>query len=87
GFVHFHRNLYSFEVWVVAKRKIDTRWGKMNTIVIIPKMKFQGIFLNTGDIVIYLSDDEYHCPMLMESQLSVGYFKSTLVEGYPGKKR
>lgn len=87
GFVHYHRNLYSFEVWVVAKKKIDTKWGKMDTVVIIPKMKFQGIFLNTGDIVIYISDDEYHCPVLMESQLSVGYFKSTLVDGYPGKKR
>ncbi len=83
--VYFTRNKYTIEVWVIGKRVVKTKWGKMNTILIIPKMKFQGVFLNTGDILIYLSDDEYHTPMLMESQIVVGSFMSTLVEGYPGK--
>jgi hypothetical protein len=85
--VYFTRDKFTIEVWVIGKREIRTKWGKMNTVLIVPKMKFHGVFLNTGDIFIYLSDDEYHTPVLMESEIAVGSFMSTLTEGYPKPKQ
>jgi hypothetical protein len=82
--VYYHNDIHQVEIRVVDRRRIKTAWGPMDTVVIVPKMSFRGIFMNEGDIFIYLSDDKYLAPVYMESKLSFGSFRAALKEGYPG---
>lgn len=83
---HWHRGLEPIEIIVREKQTLRTKWGKIPCVVIVPRMRFHGIFLNEGDIVIWLSDDATHTPMQMESKLSFGAFRATLVDGYTGNR-
>jgi len=85
--VHYRQDPHNVEIRVLDRRRIKTAWGAMDTIVIVPKMDFRGIFMNEGDILIYLSDDKYLVPVYMESKLSFGSFRAVLKEGYPGLVR
>ena len=79
----FRDQIHETRVKIEKRERIRTKYGTMDTVVIIPKMKFRGLFMNKGDIIIYLSDDEYLCPVLLKSKLSVGFFKAKLVERFP----
>lgn len=68
---------------MIGKKTIKTEWGKMECLVVMPVMKFRGLFTNTGNIIIYLSNDEHRVPVLMESELAVGSFKAKLIKGFP----
>jgi Protein of unknown function (DUF3108) len=83
AYVYFKNKRYRITIQILGRKKIKTAFGKIDTIIIIPRMDFKGVFLNKGDIIIYLSDDKYRIPLLMESKLTVGSFKAKLISGYP----
>ena len=73
--------LWNTEVQVLRREQIKTELGTFNTIVIKPLLKFEGIFARTGDMHIWLTDDERRIPVQMKSQVKVGSFTVTLVGG------
>jgi hypothetical protein len=83
------KNLWNTEVQVLRREQITTPLGTFNTIVIKPLLKSAGIFARTGDIHIWLSDDERRIPLLMKSKVRIGSITVTLVGGsywpHPGK--
>jgi hypothetical protein len=82
------KKLWSTEVQVLRHEEIETPLGKFKTVLIKPVMKYNGIFARTGDIFIWLTDDERRIPVQMKSTVRVGNITATLVGGsyWPQKK-
>ena len=84
------KRLWNTEVQVLRKEKLKTDLGQFNTVVIKPVlMNSEGVFASTGDMYIWLTDDERRIPVQMKSKMKVGSITATLVGGsyWPEKKR
>jgi hypothetical protein len=46
--------------------------GEVSTLVIKPELKSEGLFKKTGDIFIWLTDDDRKIPVRVETRISVG---------------
>lgn len=73
---------WDVEVQVLRKEKLSTAAGEIDTIVIKPLLQSEGIFNRKGDVVIWLTDDEKHIPVKLQSKVPVGSVNATLVEGF-----
>ena len=82
------KRLWNTEVKVLRREEIVTPLGKFKTIVIHPLLKSEGLFARTGDIFIWLTDDERRIPVQMKSQVIVGSITATITGGsyWPVKK-
>ncbi len=82
------KKLWNTEVQVLKYEEIDTPMGKFKTVLIKPIMKFQGIFARTGDMFIWLTDDDRRIPVQMKSKVKVGSITVKLTGGsyWPKKK-
>ena len=82
------RKLWNTEVKVLRREVVDTPLGKFNTVLIKPLLKFEGIFARTGDLYIWLTDDERRIPVQMKSKVTVGSITAKVVGGtyWPDKK-
>lgn len=69
------------EVLVQGKEDIDTVFGRVRTVVVLPKMKFKGLYEKTGDTVIWLTDDECRIPVRINSKILIGSLTAELT-GY-----
>jgi hypothetical protein len=75
------KKLWSTEVQVLRHEEIEIPLGKFKTVLIKPIMKYNGIFARTGDVFIWLTDDERRIPVQMKSKVRVGSITATLVGG------
>lgn len=80
--------IWNTEVKVLRREELVTPLGRFKTIVIHPLLKSEGIFARTGDMFIWLTDDERRIPVQMKSKVVVGSITATLTGGsyWPGKK-
>jgi hypothetical protein len=80
--------LWNTEVKVLRREELVIPLGRFKTIVIQPLLKSEGIFARTGDMFIWLTDDERRIPVQMKSKVIVGSITATLTGGsyWPGKK-
>jgi len=82
------KKLWNTEVQVLRREEIKTPLGRFKTVVIRPLLKSEGIFARTGEMLIWLTDDERRIPVLMKSKVKIGSITATLVGGNywpPGK--
>jgi len=75
------KKLWNVEVQVLRKERISSVLGEVNTIVIKPLLKSEGIFNRKGDMLIWLTDDQKRIPVRMQTKVAVGAITATLVEG------
>lgn len=75
------KKLWNTEVKVLRREELVTSLGRFKTIVIHPLLKFEGIFARTGDMFIWLTDDERRLPVRMKSKVVVGSITATLTGG------
>lgn len=82
------KKMWNTEVQVLRREEVDTPLGKFKTVVIKPILKSAGIFARTGDMFIWLTDDDRRIPVLMKSKVKIGSITATLVGGsyWPKKK-
>lgn len=82
------KRLWNTEVKVLRREEIVTPLGRFKTIVIHPLLKSEGIFARTGDMFIWLTDDDRRIPVQMKSKVIVGSITATLTGGsyWPGRK-
>jgi Protein of unknown function (DUF3108) len=66
------KRLHSTEVQVLRKERLKVKAGEFNTLVVKPIMKTKGIFEKTGDVFIWLSDDDRRLPVKMSSAAKIG---------------
>ena len=76
-------------VHVPARKHFDkTILGPVDTVEVMPIMKFKGLYDKQGDTVIWYTDDECRVPVKINSKIILGSLTSTLT-GYqnPACKR
>ncbi len=70
---------YDLKVLVHRKEKISVPAGDYETIVVEPVLMGDGLFKAKGKLVIWLTDDDRHMPVKMQSKIPVGSIKAELV--------
>jgi hypothetical protein len=74
-------NVYNLHITYLGKERIKTKYGTFNTIKISP-MLIEGTIFKGGDkMVIWVTDDNNHIPVRIDSPIVVGSIKVDLV-GY-----
>ncbi len=63
---------YDLEVKVLRREKVSVLAGDFNCIVVEPFLKFNGVFQQKGRVLIWLTDDQRHLPVLIESKIVIG---------------
>jgi hypothetical protein len=64
---------YKAEVAVLRKEKIKVPdMGEVETILVKPELKSEGLFRKKGDILIWLTNDERKIPVKVETRVPVG---------------
>ena len=57
---------------VVRREKISTPAGDFNAIVLKPHIEIGGVFKPIGDIFLWLTDDDRHFILRIESKIKIG---------------
>ncbi len=70
--------IYPLRVLVLKKEKIEVPAGTFRCIVVEPVMRVEGIFNQTGQLRIWLTDDERRMPVLMKSKVLIGSIDARL---------
>ncbi|MBI4688782.1 MAG: DUF3108 domain-containing protein [Nitrospirae bacterium] len=76
------KKVWDVEVQVLKKEKDTLPAGEVDTILVKPLMKSEGIFYKKGDIYIWLTDDKKRIPVKLKTKVAVGSVTATLVGGY-----
>ena len=73
-------------------RKLDVRveeietisgpWGTVETARLLVVMPFQGLFLNQGNIRVWLTNDERRIPVRMKAKVVIGSIVADLISGW-----
>jgi len=83
--VHDGGKNWDVEVQTLGREKVKTPAGEFATIKVRTFPKYEGVFMNKGEIFIWLTDDKRKIPVLMKSTISIGSIVSTLTKMKPGK--
>jgi hypothetical protein len=84
--VHDSGKNWSVEVQILGREKVKTPAGEFATIKVKTFPKYEGVFMNKGEIFVWLTDDRRKIPVLMKSTISIGSIVSTLTKIEPGKE-
>lgn len=85
--VHEDGKTWAVEVHTLGREKLKTAIGEVNAIKIKTYPRYEGVFLNKGEIYIWLTDDDRKIPVLMKSTISIGSIVSTLVHMERGEEK
>lgn len=69
-----------FEAICTVERRemMNTPLGKVQTLVIKPEMKYQGILKKSGDSYLWLTDDDRKMPVRLEAKVRIGTVVASL---------
>ena len=81
---HGDKRLYPLQVHVLRRERIDTIFGKTDTIVVQPMITEEGLFNHQGDLFVWITDDERRVPVLMRASGPVGAIEARLTKDVPG---
>lgn len=68
------------EVSVVRREILNTPMGRVQTVVLKPETKYQGVLQKKGDSFLWLTDDERRIPVRLEAKVKVGSVVASLKE-------
>jgi hypothetical protein len=71
------------EVRVEAIETVDTPWGKLETARLLVIMPFHGLFMNQGNIRVWMTTDPRRIPVRMKAKVVIGSIMADLVDGMP----
>ena len=84
--IHHDRKNYNVEVKVEAVESVSGPWGEVEAIRLLAVMPFRGIFLNEGNIRIWLTNTEERVPVMMEARVIVGSATALIEKWSPSRK-
>jgi hypothetical protein len=85
--VHDDGKNWTVDVQILGREQVSTPLGRFNTIKLKTYPKYEGVFQNTGEIYIWITDDHRKIPVLMKSVISIGSIVSTLIKYQAGEAR
>jgi hypothetical protein len=83
--VHDSGKNWSVEIQILGREKVKTQAGDFTAIKVKTFPKYEGVFMNKGEIFIWFTDDGRRIPVLMKSTISIGSLVSTLTKIERGK--
>jgi len=85
--VHVHQDekTWAVEVQTLGRERLETAVGTFDTIKVRTYPRYDGVFQNTGEITIWITDDDRKIPVLMKSTISIGSIVASLVELHYGE--
>ena len=69
------------EVRALRKERVKTVMGELDTIVIRPMVKSEGVFEGKGAVHIWLTDDNRRIPVRAQTKVTVGSVTANLIGG------
>ncbi|MGE5809404.1 MAG: DUF3108 domain-containing protein [Nitrospirota bacterium] len=83
--VHDSGKTWAVEIQTLGHERIATPAGEFDTVKVVTHPRYEGVFMNKGEITIWLTNDERRVPVLMKSTISIGSIVATLTEIEAGK--
>lgn len=68
------------KVEITGQEKLDSIIGQVNTTMVMPIMKFKGLYDKAGDTVIWITDDACRVPVKINSKIMIGSLTAELVD-------
>lgn len=68
----FEDDFFNFKIIYQGKEKINTQFGKIAAIKLVPVMPNNKVFDGENSISLWLSDDENHIPLKAEANMFIG---------------
>jgi uncharacterized protein DUF3108 len=87
--VHHDKQNYHLELRVEGQERIKGPLGEFETVRVLAVMPFKGLFLNEGNIRVWLTNDAARIPVLMRAKVMIGSVSATLTgleAGSPGTR-
>lgn len=78
-------SMYELKIEIKKKERIRTDIGRVECYVVSPLLLKEGIFLNKGDMDVWLTADDRRIPVRMQSSIAVGSITATIDSYTPGK--
>jgi hypothetical protein len=78
--VHHDRKNYRLEVRVEGTEKVPSPWGEIEAVRVLAIMPFRGLFLNEGNIRVWLTNDVRRVPVMMKAKVIIGSITANLVD-------
>lgn len=69
---------YPLLVKVLRKERITVEAGSFDCVVVEPFLRGPGIFQQKGRLTVWLTDDQYRVPVLMQSRVMIGAVSAVL---------
>jgi hypothetical protein len=71
-------------VHVVRRETMETPIGKLETVVLKPETKYQGVLQKRGDSFIWLTDDDRRILVRLEAKVKIGTVIAAIKKAEPG---
>ncbi len=78
---HTDNDNYPLQVTVLREERIRVPAGTFDCVLVQPELVGEGIFDQQGAILVWMTDDERHMPVLMRSAIVIGEI-ACLLESY-----
>ncbi|WP_447979761.1 DUF3108 domain-containing protein [Candidatus Nitrospira bockiana] len=78
--LHHDKKNYHVEVRVEAVERLRTAVGEVETLRLLVIMPFQGLFLNEGNIRVWLTRDARRLPVMMKAKIIIGSVMARLID-------
>lgn len=76
--VHESRKNWKLEIKILGKEKLTTALGTFNTIKAKAIVRYEGVFMDKGDVTLWLTDDEKHIPVLIKTKIKIGHINASI---------
>ena len=77
--IHHDKKNYKLEVVGEAIERLSGSWGDADTVRLLVIMPFQGLFLNEGNIRVWVTNDARRLPVMMQAKVIIGSIVAKLV--------
>lgn len=76
--VNHDKKNYQLELRVEGTERLKSPLGEFDTVRILAIMPFRGLFLNEGNIRVWVTNDTARIPVLMKAKVIIGSISATL---------
>lgn len=73
------KEVWELEIKVLKKEKLKTKFGDVNTFLLKPQVRSEGVFENKGEVSIWITDDDRRLPVKLQAKVMIGSIVATLV--------
>jgi len=76
--VHESRKNWKLQIKILGKEELTTALGTFNTIKAKAIVRYEGVFMDKGDVTLWLTDDEKHIPVFIKTKIKIGHINASL---------